>query len=46
MDVRNEVFGDFLGGPVAKTPCSQSRGLGLNPGQRTRSHMVLMQPKK
>ena len=24
---------DFPGGPVAKTPCSQCRGLGLNPSQ-------------
>ena len=22
---------DFAGGPVVKTPCSQSRGLGFNP---------------
>ena len=30
---------DFPGGPVAKTPCSQCRGLGSIPGQGTRSHM-------
>ena len=30
---------DFPGGPVAKTPCSQYRGLGSTPGQGTTSHM-------
>ena len=30
---------DFPGGPVAKTPCSQFRGLGSTPGQGTTSHM-------
>ena len=30
-------FGDFPGGPVAKTPCSQRRGPGSIPGQGTRS---------
>ena len=33
-------FGDFPGGPVAKTPCSQCRGLGSIPGQGTRSQMA------
>ena len=33
-------IGDFPGGPVAKTPCSQCRGLGSIPGQGTRSHMA------
>ena len=32
------MFG-FPGGPLTKTPCSQCRGLGLIPGQGTRSHM-------
>ena len=31
---------DFPGGPVAKTPCFQSRGPGSIPGQGTRSHML------
>ena len=31
---------DFPGGAVAKTLCSQSRGLGLIPGEGTRSHML------
>ena len=35
----NKYFLDFPGGPVAKIPCSQCRGLGVIPGQRTRSHM-------
>ena len=30
---------DFPGGPVAKNESSQCRGLGLIPGQVTRSHM-------
>ena len=30
---------DFPGGLVAKTPCSQCRGLGSIPGQGTRSYM-------
>ena len=30
---------DFLGGPVAKTLCSNAGGLGLIPGWGTRSHM-------
>ena len=29
----------FPGGPVAKTACSQSRGLGSIPGLGTRPHM-------
>ena len=32
------MFG-FPGGPLTKTPCSQCRGLGLIPGQGTRSHI-------
>ena len=32
-------YKDFPGGPVAKTPCSQFRNLGLIPGQGTRFHM-------
>ena len=31
---------DFPGGLVAKTPCSQCRGLGLIPAQGTRSHLL------
>ena len=31
---------EFPGGPVAKTPCCQCRGLGSIPGQGTRSHML------
>ena len=31
---------DFPGGPVAKTPCSQYRGLGSIPGRGTRSCMM------
>ena len=31
---------DLPGGLVAKTPCSQCRGVGLIPGQETRSHML------
>ena len=30
---------DFPGGPVVKTPPSQCRGPGFDPGQGTRSHM-------
>ena len=33
------TWGDFPGGPVAKTLHSQCRGLGSVPGQGTRSHM-------
>ena len=32
-------LGDFPGGPVAKTLCSQCRALRFDPGQGTRSHM-------
>ena len=31
---------DFPGVPVVKTLCSKAGGLGLIPGQRTRSHML------
>ena len=34
-------WGNFPLGPVAKTPHSQCRGLGLVPGLGTRSHMQL-----
>ena len=30
----------FLGGPVARIPCSQCRALGSIPGQGSRSHML------
>ena len=33
------IFGDFPGGPVAKTPPSNAGGPGLIPGQGTRSHV-------
>ena len=33
-------FGDFPGGPVAKTLGCQCLGLGFNPCQGTRSHML------
>ena len=26
-----KMWGDFLGGPVVKIPCSQCRGHGFNP---------------
>ena len=31
---------DFLGSPVAKTPCIHAGGLSLIPGQGTRSHVL------
>ena len=31
---------DIPGGPVGKTLCFSAGGLGLNPGQGTRSHML------
>ena len=31
---------DFLGSPVAKTPCFHAGGLSLIPGQGTRSHVL------
>ena len=33
-------LGGSTGGPMAKTPCSQCRGLGLIPSQKTRCHML------
>lgn len=33
-------YRDLTGGLVAKTLGSQHRGLGLNPGQRYRSHVL------
>ena len=33
-------LGDFPGGSVAKTPCSQCRGPGLDPAWGTRSHVM------
>ena len=29
--LKMQIFRDFPGGPVAKTPCSQCRGPGFNP---------------
>ena len=38
---------DFPGVPVVKTPCSQCRGCGFNPGQATTiPHVVWCRPKK
>ena len=37
-------WGDFSGGPVAKIPCSQCRGLSLTLGQATRSHILQLRP--
>ena len=37
-DSRNIITRDFPGGPLAKTPHSQSREPGSIPGQGTRSH--------
>ena len=34
------TLGDFPGGPVVKTPCSQCRGPGSDPCSGTRSHML------
>ena len=34
------IHGDFPGGPVGKTPCSQCRGLGSISGRGTRSRML------
>ena len=34
--IKNESTGDFSGGPVVKTPCFHSRGMGLIPGQGTK----------
>ena len=39
MYIKTKQYRDFPGGTVVKTPCSQCRGLGLIPGQGTRSHM-------
>ena len=39
-------FQDFLGGPVAKTPQSQCRGLGFIPAQGTRSHVSQLRVPK
>ena len=36
MLLTSEPLWDFPGGPVAKTPCSQCRGLGSIPGQGTK----------
>ena len=36
--IRNQLQGDFPGGPVVKTPCSQCRGPGSVPGQGIRCH--------
>ena len=35
---------DFPGGPVAKTLCSQCKGLGSIPGQGARAHMLQLRP--
>ena len=40
LSPQNPPRGNFPGGPVAKTPPSNARGLGSIPGQGTRSHML------
>ena len=47
ITIKNGQERDFSGGPVAKTPCSQCRGLGLDSqceGQGTRSSMLQLRP--
>ena len=41
---RGRVGGYFPGSPVAKTPCSQFRGLSSIPGQGTRFYMPQLRP--
>ena len=31
LSINIQTYRDFSGGPVAKTPCSQSRGSGVDP---------------
>ena len=40
MIVLKNVDRDFAGGPVAKIPCSQYRGTGIDPWLGTRSHIL------
>ena len=45
MEVRTGIncqWGDFPGGSVAETPCSQCRGPGFDPWSGNRSHMLLL----
>ena len=39
LGIHLNIGQDFPGGPVAKNPCPQCRGLGLISGQETRFHM-------
>ena len=39
-----DILGDFSGGSEVKTLCSPCKGLGLIPGQGTRSHMLQPRP--
>jgi len=39
VGIKNLNSGDFPGGPVAKTPCSQCKVRQLIPGQATRSNV-------
>ena len=48
MNVRRKfrvvcILRNLLGGPVAKTPCSQCRGLGSIPSRGNISHMLQLQ---
>ena len=40
QDESKEIGRDFPGGPGAKTPRSQCRGPGFDPGQGTRPHRL------
>ena len=40
----NLLMGDFPGGPAAKTPCSQCKGLRFKPGQEAGSHVLQLRP--
>ena len=43
--IKSSQEGDFHGGPVAKTMCSQCRGPRLTPDQGTRSHMLQLRTR-
>ena len=44
LKLKEKVFGDFPGGPVAKTPHSNAGGPGLIPDQGIRSHVPQLRP--
>ena len=44
FEMQLKVARDVPGGPVVKTPCSQSRGPGFDPGQESRSCMPQLRP--